>query len=108
MKRNEYREESSKVHREGGDTWSVFRSYYGQFVNQRTIGHVVRIIGADKIMKSTDRAFNDIPMQFWDRATATGTLPVEGKIAEFGDYWTPAGLTCVAKEAAMQYKETNA
>lgn len=100
-------QESSRVFQEGGDAWQVHRNYYGQFVNERTVAHVVRCVGVDRIKKSTDRAFNDIPMRFWDWATETGTLPVEGKIADFDDYWTKAGLTCVAKEAAMQYKEKN-
>lgn len=97
---------------EGG--FRSHREYYGQFVSQATINWVVRCIGDAKIMASTNRYFNDIPLHLWDNAAWSGDLkkgnlkrviPVGAKIADFGDVWTAAGMVCVAKEAARQYKE---
>lgn len=77
--------------------------YYGQFVTERTRQAVARAIGADWIRNSTDPHFNDIPLHLWDRLTAS--LPAVS-IASVGDDWsTPAGLVCIAKEAARQIKE---
>lgn len=105
MTRQDYMNASGEAFMAGEDTNPCFRAYYGQFVNERTINHVVRIVGSDRIMASKDRAMNDIPMTLFDRATAWLNSFVQGNIRDHGDYWTQAGLICVAKEAATQYKE---
>ena len=80
------------------------REYYAQFVTPSTIQRVVMAIGSDDIKASTDRHLNDIGLRRWDMASAS--LPVGGDIKAAGDYWTQAGLVCVAKEAAQQWKES--
>ena len=80
------------------------REYYAQFVIPPTMHQVLWVIGGDDIRASTDRSFNDIRLERWDRATIN--LPVGGDIKAAGDYWTLAGLVCVAKEAARQWKES--
>lgn len=80
------------------------RKYYGQLVTPDTVSYVVRVIGADAIKRSTCPHFNDIPLDRWDGLTRF--LP-HGSFKELGDYATLAGLVCVAKEAAQQYRETH-
>lgn len=95
----------------------LHRRYYAQFVNDDVINAVVRSIGADRILASTDEHLNDIPLQDWDRicgAIARGSdiqwtggrvFRTAIKFEDVGDYATLAGLCCVAKEAARQYIE---
>lgn len=80
------------------------RRYYGQFVDQRTITAVVREIGADKLLASTDPHFNDIPLARWDRLV--DFLPLAASLRDAGDYLTLGGGVCIAKEAARQYVES--
>ena len=98
MTRKEYisasREEAHAAH----------RRYYGQFVNQRTINAVVRAIGSDRLLASTDPHFNDIPLAQWDRLV--GSLPLAASLRDAGDYLTLGGGVCIAKEAARQYVES--
>lgn len=82
---------------------SAHRRYYSQLVGRSTIDHVVRTIGADALLSSADRHFNDIPLRLW--YAAIKGLPCAKRFAELGDYATEAGLVCVAKEAALQWVE---
>lgn len=86
------------------DAHAAHRRYYGQFVNQRTIDTVVRAIGADRLLASTDPHFNDIPLAKWDRLV--GLLPLAASLRDAGDYLTLSGGVCIAKEAARQYVES--
>jgi hypothetical protein len=75
--------------------------YYGQFVQSV---HMSRVkLFKKKIKESTDKHFNDIPLEFWQRLA----LPsyAEAKMKEAGDYVTLAGAVCIIKEAARQLKE---
>lgn len=60
MTRKEYldgpRETSKERHRE----------YYSQFVNKKVKEHVIKGIGLDDILSSTDEHFNDIRLSRWD------------------------------------------
>lgn len=89
------REDMEKRHRE----------YYSQYVDQSVINRVVQRIGADRLLASKDPSFNDIRLKEWDvLARALGPLAVSFK--ELRDFATLGGLVCVAKEAALQYVES--
>lgn len=81
----------------------LHRQYYAQMVSQYTINHVVSRIGHDVLVNAKDRHLNDIPIQKWDRVVIGLPLAIPFKL--LGDFATPAGLVCVAKEAARQYIE---
>ncbi len=97
MKRQEYLSASRE------DMHAAHRAYYGQFVNQSTINTVVRFIGRERLLASTDPHFNDIPLAMWDRLN--GLLPIAASMKDAGDYLTLGGIVCIAKEAARQYVE---
>lgn len=99
MTRDEYMQ-ASKI-----DGVGAHRAYYGQFVNKDTIKQVVSFIGANRIINSKDKHFNDIPLVEWDRI-AKFIIRAE-PFQKFGDYATLSGLVCIAKEAAQQYREMN-
>lgn len=99
MTREEYMQQS----RDNGQ--AAHREYYGQFVNENTISQVVRCIGADRIKNSTNPHFNDIELKKWDDLTRF--LIIAKPFKAVGDIATLTGLVCVAKEAAMQFKEQN-
>lgn len=82
------------------------RAYYAQLVDDRTIARVLSVVGAEKLLASTDEHFNDIPMRLWDAAGSH--LPMARKFGDLGDYPTLAGLVCVVKEAARQWVERQA
>jgi hypothetical protein len=83
------------------------RRYYAQLVSPSVIARVVGAIGADTLRASTCEHFNDIPLALWDAIACTlGPLPVS--FDSLGDFATPGGLVCVAKEAARQYLEGKA
>lgn len=80
------------------------REYWAQFVGPATIHHVERMIGRDKILASTDPAFNDIGLSLWDRCGAS--IPMKIAFIDVMDFCTLSGLVCVAKEAAEQIRES--
>ena len=80
----------------------TFDQYYNQFVDQKVITLVVDMIGADKILNSTDKHFNDIPLADWDAVGAC--LP---NIKWPKDDWSSrSGLVCIGKQAATRYKRS--
>lgn len=101
MTREEYISSASASREEGH---AAHRRYYGQFVNERTIAYVVRAIGADRLLGSTDPHFNDIPLPEWDNLVRY--LPLAASLRDAGDYMTLGGGVCIAKEAARQYVES--
>lgn len=92
------------------DTRDVaYRTYYSQFVNNSIKKRVLWVIALDALLKSTDRHFNDISLERWDNVFCLiAPSDVAAKMHELGDYPTPAGLVCVAKEAARQIIEDEA
>lgn len=82
---------------------AAHRKYFGQFVNPSTIARVVNAIGKDRILASTNPHMNDIPLASWDRITPQ--LPGSGGFAKAGDYYTLSNGVCLAKEAALRWKE---
>jgi hypothetical protein len=79
------------------------RRYYSQFVNERTIAHVVKAIGREPLLSSTDPHLNDIPLRKWDGAG--DDMPKNISYASVGDFRSLSGDVCIAKEAARQFIE---
>lgn len=73
--------------------------YYGQLVNE-SVKDVVRTYwGLERLMKSRDPHFNDLPLDEWDRIfNYSLTLDIK----ELGDHWTIAGRVSLLKTAARQ------
>lgn len=80
--------------------------YYGQFVTKGLKEDVKRWIGEDKILKSENEHFNDIPLHIWDSfMQVLRHYSLSAKLKEVGDAGlTLAGCVCIAKEAARQIK----
>ncbi len=81
----------------------TYRQYYGQFVNDYTIHMVKTMIGANRILASTDPHFNDIPYQWWDHVPI-GSRPAE-LMMQCGDHISKTAKICICKEAAQQIRE---
>lgn len=97
------REEYMKDSKTNGK--AAHRKYFGQFVTAGTVATVVRAIGKEKLLASTNEHFNDIPLRLWDRLTPR--LSGSEGFAKAGDYYTLANGVCLAKEAARQFVENN-
>lgn len=78
------------------------RAYYSQFITAAHKDRILRNIGMDRLQKSKEDFFNDIPLPLWDKIS----LPVPAESAkllkECGDYPTLAGAVCIMKECARQ------
>ena len=61
MSRNQYMSVVTGVDR--STAAALHRQYYAQLVNGSTIACVVRLIGPEKLLASTEPHFNDIPLQ---------------------------------------------
>lgn len=83
--------------------------YYAQFVDNEVKEMVLRVIGKDRIVKSTDKeAMNDIPLRRWDSIFfPTYPTSMGDMYRATGDFPTTANLVCIAKEAARQIREEN-
>lgn len=79
------------------------RAYYAQFVGREARAYVARAIGAERLRASTDPSLNDIPLPEWDRLARF--LPLALSFRAAGDFASPGGLVCAAKEAARQWIE---
>jgi hypothetical protein len=79
------------------------REYQAQFVNDNVKRMVIDAIGIERLKKSKDEHFNDIPLHIWDNIG----LPygISEKLKEAGDYYTLAGQVCILKEAGRQLLE---
>ena len=85
------------------DNRCTHRQYYGQMVTDHVRDVVRTGIGLDRLKKSTDPHFNDIPLQEWDDFTIYLEMGgFQQKIREYGDLWSLAGGVCILKEAARQ------
>lgn len=84
----------------------LHRRYYAQFVTPQVKALVLRYIGKERLLKSTDPHFNDIPLKVWDAMhTPKWPFPIKAKMDAAGDWITMAGATCILKEAARQIVE---
>lgn len=132
--RSTYMAESQAAFEAGTDTMVAHRRYFAQFVTPAVIATVVRVIGADRLLASTDHPhMNDIPLARWDqlapwrvryaanlhRPVGLGVhrpnLPSEELPIDLARFRKSVGhprslgsmsdYTCIAKEAARQWKE---
>ena len=78
------------------------KEYYAQFVNDNAKLMILDSIGIDRIKKSKDGNFNDIPLKLWDSIG----LPsgISELLKQAGDYYTLAGQVCILKEGAREIK----
>lgn len=123
--RADYMHQSSEefqARRERGEhpahAMDAFRRYYGQFVTEETIVDVLRHIGGENLLASTDQHFNDIPMAHWDAMTgwSNRTQTYSRSFLRFnralvqeangGHVWG-SDLLCIAKEAGRIWVERN-
>ena len=79
----------------------TYKEYYAQFVTESHINKVVSIVGKDKLLNSTDKNLNDIPLIIWDRIMAP--VGTSNKMKEVGDSLTLAGQVCINKSSARQF-----
>ena len=84
----------------------LHRRYYAQFVTPQVKALVLRCIGKERLLKSTDPHFNDIPLKVWDALhEPKWPFPIKAKMDAAGDWLTSAGCTSILKEAARQIVE---
>lgn len=90
------------------------RQYYGQFVSPEVTQTVLRAIGREAIMASTDEYFNDIPLRKWEavigfadtsRPCVNNTLGAASALRQAGDDVSAVNLIRILQEAAQQIKE---
>lgn len=96
------------------DSAKLHAAYHDQFVTDSVLSIVTNRIGADRIKKSTDKYFNDIPLKEWDRIigfsdiqrpSISNTLGISNAIREAGDCVSAATLVCVMKAAAERIRK---
>ena len=86
------------------DNECTHREYFAQFTPKGWPSHVASIIGSERILKSKDPHFNDIPLKLWD---AIPNPRGSGEaMRALDDYPTLASAVCISKEAARQYVES--
>jgi len=94
--------------------------YYSQFVSDRMINYVVRLIGKNRLLASTDEHMNDIPLFKWDQLSVRDCIASgeDWKTASLSTYskevqekrpfmWSMADNVCLAKTAARIWIESN-
>lgn len=87
--------------------------FYGQFVNQSLINHVIRIIGEKRILNSRDEYLNDIPLREWNGITTSHCINRDKWRKAWNHLdpktfpWLPSDTICVAKAAAQEFRIKN-
>ena len=77
--------------------------FYDQLVNDMNKSLVKMVIGEDRIVKSKDPHFNDIPLKLWDIISFNALKA--SKFREFGLPYSLSTGVCLAKACARQIKE---
>lgn len=90
---------------EADDGTGAYRTYYSQFVTGEIKNRVLIRFGKERILRSTDKHFNDIPLYLWDYLSSPCPFEVGQLLKEAGDYPTLSGMVCILKEAAQQIRE---
>lgn len=81
-----------------------FRTFYGQFVNERITAYVVNHFKPAVLLASTDKHLNDIPLNRWD--WVANSLPILvnlelwKKAHRDQNIWSLSDKVCIAKVAA--------
>lgn len=77
-------------------------AYYGQFVDESIKAIVLRYIGTNKLLDSSDEHMNDIPLPEWDSATHAVPSRTKQAMIAAGDQWSMGSGVCLLKQAARQ------
>lgn len=75
------------------------QEYYSQFVTPWIKQLVVKSIGIERLLKSTDPYLNDIPLREWD-SLSFGFMISKEQLKKCGDFETLASKVCILKQAA--------
>ena len=97
---SEYMNDSSNLH----------NAYMAQFVTESTKAWVKSAIGLEKLKRSIDKHFNDIPLERWDMFFKTQDFSaISRKIKESGstNAYTLCYAVCVAKQAAYMLMDSH-
>lgn len=78
--------------------------YYLQFVNDSVKNLVINCIGLERIKKSIDPHFNDIPLKLWDNLECSIRNIVGDSIRKLNNSVSLSDCICVAKTAAKLIK----
>ena len=81
------------------------RAYYAQFITPAHKSRILNNIGIERLQRSDDHYFNDIPLELWDKISVPVPAQSAKLLRECGDYPTLAGAVCIMKEAARQMIE---
>lgn len=90
--------------------------YYSQFINPSVIDYVARLIGRERIIKSNDKYFNDIPLGLWDGLTDIKNIIDREKFKQVNNVtygeehkhkflWSLSNQVCIAKQAARMIRQ---
>ena len=84
---------------------ATFAEYYGQFVTPGLRAAVVRLIGEQQLLASTDEHLNDIPLAHWDMLHGLVQICCGRKLAEANGNSgvSLSDCVCVAKQAARDW-----
>ena len=96
------------------DPNTLHQAFYAQFVTRYILDYVGRWIGRDAILQSTDEAFNDIPLEKFDKLNFAIREGIDHNLWRAAMEWPsqhtlPWALSdgvCIAKAAARIIKET--
>jgi hypothetical protein len=78
------------------------QDYYAQFITAAHKNRILQTIGLDRLQKSKDHYFNDIPLALWDKISEPVPAESAKLLKECGDYPTLAGAVCITKECARR------
>jgi hypothetical protein len=78
------------------------QDYYSQFITAAHKDRILQTIGLDRLQKSEDYYFNDIPLALWDKISVPVPAGSAKLLKECGDYPTLSGAVCIMKECARQ------
>ena len=78
------------------------QDYYAQFITAAHKNRILQTIGMDRLKKSKDHHFNDIPLELWDKISVPVPAESAKLLKECGDYPTLSGAVCIMKECARQ------
>lgn len=88
------------------DSREIHHAYFYQFATPVLQRAVVQCIGLDMIQASTDKSFNDIPMERWDRMYPLFVQNVDKEmVLAAGETVTPSLCVNTLKTIARELKE---
>lgn len=82
-----------------------FDQYYGQFITKSVELRVSLNIGITRIVRSTDRSFNDIPLKLWDDLGFDRWTSIAEQLKSVGDVPSLSLNACLGKAMAKQIRD---